>query len=353
MSTPPMRLKFGSPPPSRPKSRPAAETPSAETPARTQRTLPGRESVAPQTGRASNPAVKEMQAAILKFSKALASTPIGSMAPAGAQTHQRGDQEEYLGGTDPFGEFLTSHYVNKKPSGGQQYVNVDMKSPARTETATPNKSFKGIVSTIARIGTPGSEGKPDGIWMERTNNALHQVADVGAALFNFAADLDIPIGGYSKKDVDGFKASIPRSYLDVKGREEEFAKSFTPHINALTNLIGEFKHFVLQNKQYSDYITQEKSFGKYDDKSTLTPDEQKVLQSNMKASIPGVNIEVPGIDGQKGYSVPVALQNVSSIDEFKKLLRSLKVNADDPQVLNSYIASIKGQLAQSTEGPGY
>jgi hypothetical protein len=304
---------------------------------------------------AGNSAVKQMQSAILGFAKTLASTPVGSMQPGGAQTHQRGEDQEYLGGTDPFGEFLTNHYVNKKPSGGQQYVNVDLKSPTRTETATPNKSFKGVISTIARIGTPGAEHKVDGIWMERTNNALHEIYDVGKAILSFANDLGIPIKGYSQKQLDDFGTSIPKSYADIKGREGEFAQSFTPHINALTQVAQQFKKYVLENKQYSDYITQEKSVGKYDSNKTgLTADEQKLLQSNMKTSIPGVSIDVPGTDGQKGYTVPVALQNISNVENFKDFLKSLKINADDPKVLNSYITSVKGKLTQSTEeGPGY
>src|ERR1700722_17420833 len=73
-------------------------------------------------------AVKKLQQAILSFAEVASASDVTSM-----QGNQSGKQEgasgEYLGGSDPFGDFVAQH-IRGAGQGGQ-YVNTDVSSQDR------------------------------------------------------------------------------------------------------------------------------------------------------------------------------------------------------------------------------
>jgi hypothetical protein len=52
-----------------------------------------------------------------------------------------------------------NQYVNNAKVVGDQFVNIDLPEPQRSKTSIHNVDLKGIINTISRIGTPGTEHK--------------------------------------------------------------------------------------------------------------------------------------------------------------------------------------------------
>ena len=291
-------------------------------------------------------AVKEMQTSIRIFAYALSSHPVMAMQDGGRQERQRGSGSEYLGGTNPFGNFLVNQYANNAKVVGNQFVNIDLPEPLRSNTAQPNVNLKGIINTIGRIGTPGSENKPDGIWQARTNNALKQIYAVGMALIQFAKDMGISIKGFSDADMEQFKELIPASYTDLKsGDITERATSITKYINALTSLYQKFEKEILEHPEFKALISQEKAFANHSHlvKEDLNQDEQQFYEAHKDTVIPGVNIN----------GKPVRLMDVVSSTAFNKFLQGANVDTGNSSEVKKYIATIKTALQGGDAGPGF
>lgn len=302
--------------------------------------------VALPTGNSSFEAVKQMQEAILNFGKVLAAHPVMSMKDDGQQVRQRKEGEDYLGGSAPFGNFLTNEYVNNAEVVGKQFVNIDLQEPLRSGTAHPNVNLKGVINTISRVGTPGTEHKVDGVWQTRTNNALKQIYAVVASLIHFAKDMDINIAGVTEKDVEEFRNNIPVSYLNLKNENvAEKATFLTKYINMFTRLYQVFEKSVLENSEMKSLINQDKSFVDHSNlsKTSLVPEEQQFYDNHKDTIIPGVAIN----------NQSVRLMDIVSDTAFKKFLQSAHVDISKPEEVQKNLQMIKAHLSGADEGPGF
>jgi hypothetical protein len=296
-------------------------------------------------------AVKQMQQAILNFSKALAASPLGKQT--GPQESTSG---QYLGGTDPFGAFLVQHYMQNVAQPGKQVVTpTDMKMPQREQTATPQNLFRGVVNTIAMVGTPSAPGaprteaRPDGIWGWRTQNALLSIYEVCRSMVYFMGDLKVKANVNVEKEFENFTNTIQEALMAphsanqgqkryAVGKEAELSAALTKDIKFFTELAQQFKQLVLENKEYRGYIDQTKSFGKYETtESGLTKEEQEILQKNMNTVIPGLE--------------PLMFKDIATPEGFKAYLQRTNIDPGSQQA-HQILDAYKKRFSPSTAAPG-
>jgi hypothetical protein len=317
----------------------------------------------------SNPDVKKMQLAILNFADVASKTDVTALQ--GNQEGQlQGNQsraikpistevddpnlklneqvnymntyndKEYLGGSDPFGNFIINNYIPKDSYTGKQYLNVDVSGNKLRESAsmTP-QSLRGIIDSMKRVGTPGSSGTEksiDGIWQTRTNNALHVISDLVQAMLNFINDMKKPVKGYSQQELDQYKKLVPNSYTDLKQNEiSNIAKELTTHIEKMTVFFKNLIPSVFLNTQLRQYIDQKASFSKY----TVLPDDDKLFNRNISVNISGKQINI-------------SLNDLKNKDSFKKLITNYFGQLDpaaEKNTLKYVLTELKKQLNTQSE----
>lgn len=294
---------------------------------------------------ANNNEVKEMQQAILNFGATLAAHPVMSMQQSGTQERPGAQGTDYLGGTTPFGSFLVHQYVNNADVVGQQFINVGLPEPQRTGSAMPNVDLKGIINTISYIGTPGHEQEADGIWQNRTNNALKEIYAVGKAMMQFAKDMRFNVGGFSDSDLEAFRKLIPVSYTTLKGAAGNIAKQITPFINKLTALYKTFESTILEHPEFKALINQDKPFMDHSQitQAQLSKDEDAFYQANKDAVIPGANIN----------GKPVRLMDIVNMTAFKAFLKDANVDTSKLSEIQKYVNELKVALSGTEFGPGF
>lgn len=277
--------------------------------------------------------IGKMQRAILDFASVVQSTDTTSfesgkqrdrgqeLAPVpisgigGDNSKMTSSEQEKLFGTDAMGDFLMNHYIK---SPGKQYANVDMTEEEGRDVvgrgAVDATNLRGLIETIKRIGTPkpSSDEKPkpgqkqpkfvgrgehveDGIWDDRTNNALHNIAALIGAVLSFSKDMGQTVKGYTLNDLNQFKGGLPANDNELNSKEKEmFAAALTQHIKAMTQFYKNFKQQVMENKKYQNFITQNASFGKINSKSEKKPEDS----DNM---IYWITKEKIGVDASQEY----------------------------------------------------
>lgn len=292
----------------------------------------------------SVPAVKEMQQAILNFANAAAATDVTALQ-GNQQGQQYGEQsrtapmdmpeskdlnapednkKEFLGGSDPFGNFITQNYIPKDSFTGRQYLNVDVAGGKnRTTHSSQPMNLRGIIDSMKRIGTPGSSGTEksvDGVWQTRTNNALHIIIDLVAAMQTFITDMKIQVPGFTTEQLEAFKKSVPQVYTELKTPEDIKSRALllTPQIIEMTKFFQNLKPTVFENKQLRQYIDQKTPFTKYDKKPEIPQDLRAVneddSQSLAKQSLP-INLN--------GAQTTISLTDLYSPELFKKYVNKL------------------------------
>lgn len=319
-------------------------------------------------------AVKEMQQAILDFVGVAASTDVTSMTgnqqgqQYGQQTralpstsmekhedemkaiHDSKDDKEYLGGSDPFGNFLVQHYVKGDPVG-QQYLNVDVSgNKARSDASIENLNIRGILDTIKRIGTPGAEKAVDGIWQVRTNNALKNIFALTSGMLKFAQAMKLQVGGYTEDALKDFASKIPTSYTALKTPNDvaEAAKQITPHIKAITKFFESLKAAVFNKPELRKFIDQKEAFVSYKKKIEIPQEIKHAILPNVKFNW----IKDPS----QNYML---LSDLSSLEEFKRFLERTGVstlNADTnsiKQVLELVSKQLNNTVYNKSNESGY
>lgn len=321
---------------------------------------------------ASVPAVKEMQKAILGLADAAAATDVTALQ-GNQQGQQYGEQsrlapndmpesrdlsspqddkKEYLGGSDPFGNFIIQNYIPKDSFTGKQYLNVDVAGGKNREFhSSQPMNLRGIIDSMKRIGTPGSSGTEksvDGIWQTRTNNALHIIVDLVSAMQNFITDMKIPVPGFTVEQLEAFKKLIPKSYTDLKGPEDikQRAEALTPEIIAITKFFQNLKPTVFNNKELRQYIDQKTPFAKYEKRTEIPEDLRAVDQSDLaKQSLP-INVS--------GTPTTISLTDLYSMDLFKKFVERVigPTAGDNPETVKTILDRVSKKLNTNND-PGY
>lgn len=294
----------------------------------------------------ANQDVKNMQSAILKFAEVASKTDVTAL-----QGNQQGrlegnqsraidestkDNKEYLGGSDPFGNFIINNYIPKNSYTGKQYLNVDVSGNKNRENAsmTP-QNLRGIIDSMKRVGTPGSSGTEksiDGIWQTRTNNALHVIGDLVEAMLTFINDMKKPVKGYSQQELEQYKKLVPNSYTDLKVENiSATAKELTKHIGEMTIFFQNLIPTIFENTQLREYIDQKSSFHKY----PVLPDDDKLFVRNMTVDIGGKQIKI-------------SLNDLKNKENFKKLIETYFAQLPpdtESSILKSVLNEIEKQIA--------
>jgi sulfur transfer protein SufE len=325
----------------------------------------------PSTSSEEQSAVQQMQQAVVDFAHTLQASPIG---------HQVGQQEtsggSYLGGTDPFGEFLVEHYIQPiNKTTGQVIIPTDLAMPQRKETATPAITFRGLIDSMMLMGTPAIPGaprmeqKPDGVWGWRTQNALRSVAQVASALYQFMNDLNMKagfdFGAKLHEYVNLAKAAQTKAHQAppiryAVGEEAGLASQLTPLIKQFTQLARQFKQHVLSNERYKSYIDQSKSLAKYETtEANLTPQQQEILNENLDAWVPG--FAPHGDPSKPDYlteNPPIKFRDLASPAAFQQWMNKMGLTAASSKVRAEYLQKIKDgirkqQSAMKAQEAGY
>jgi hypothetical protein len=380
-----------------PKSRIGKVSPSAPsksdsaTPERKSRELPSTDKPAfnpqaPSFGGASLSlkAVKQMQLAILNFANVAGSTDVTAMKDnTGLQegnqsrSYQTPEQskkdiddavlttnqekfdrtmdaqksKEQLLGSDPFGSFLVQQYAVNDPHG-KQYLNVDVSGQdARKQNSMDNASLRGIIDSIKRLGSPGTSGgekAADGIWMERTDNAIKNVYALTNAIFNFAKDLNVA-SKYTEADLNAFRSNIPRKYTDLKSAEDKAnaANVLTPQINKATEFFSSIKVSILNNANYRPFIDQKKPFVQYKKEVTPKPldekQEQVLKHYTSSGNLVVPNVKLPFI--QNSASNYIWFKELESLDNFKAFIKRTNPGQEPTQAdLKKYLEQVNAAL---------
>lgn len=317
-------------------------------------------------------AVQEMQRAILEFAAAASANDVtslqgnekgqmyGEQSRVGPQDMPvsrnldapEDNRKEYLGGSDPFGNFLTQQYIGKSDAG-RQYLNVDVAgNKNRQDHSMEDLSFRGVIDSIKRIGSPGmGEKAVDGVWQVRTNNALKNIYAIADGLINFARDMTLTIPGYSEKDLANFSALIPKEYTDLKseGEKAQRAKDLTTHIKAITKYFESFKTSVLNNKRMRAFIDQRKSFIQHPTakeksaKDVLGPEEHDFFKKNQTESVPRVSFK-----GAKGETVYIGLRELENMEAFKGFVGKLGRNPEDMNDVKKTLQEVESFMKNDT-----
>lgn len=245
------------------------------------------------------------------------------------------NDKEYLGGSDPFGNFIVNNYIPKNSYTGKQYLNVDVVGNKNRENNSMSpQSLRGIIDSMKRVGTPGSTGTEksiDGIWQTRTNNALHVIADLTQAMLSFTNDMKKPVKGYTQQELDQYKKLVPNSYTDIKQSDiNTLSNALTEHIQKMSQFFENLKPAVFENSSLRKYIDQKASFSKY----TVLPDDDKLYNRNLSLNISGKQINM-------------SLNDLKNKESFKSLINNYFGDLDPSKELNTlkYVLSeIKKQL---------
>jgi hypothetical protein len=312
-------------------------------------------------------AVKEMQQAILDFVGIAASTDVTSMTgnqqaqqygqqtrsipgqPVAGQGESK-DDKEYLGGSDPFGNFLVQHYVKGDPVG-RQYLNVDVfGNKARSDASIENLNIRGLLDSMKRIGAPGLEKKTDGIWQVRTNNALKNIFALTSGMLKFAQAMKLQVGGYTEDALNDFASKIPASYTNLKTPNDvaEAAKQITPHIKAITKFFESLKAAVFNKPELRKFIDQKEAFVSYKKKIEIPQEIKNAILPNVKFNWVK--------DPSQNYML---LSELSSLEEFKRFLERTGVstlNADTnsiKQVLELVSKQLNNAVYNKSNESGY
>lgn len=290
------------------------------TPGSTSPFMPGQ-----HAGGGTSSAIKKMQAAILHFAEVASSSDVTSM--------KNGDS-----GSDPFGNFLAERIgqSDNRPEANQQLVHTDLKQPQRSTTGIADSSLRGLIDDLRRIGTPGKENQPDGIWKGRTDHALKNIRLIVSELLSLSQDMQLPIPGLDEKSVEELKGSFYDQYTKIPpGKADEMANNLTPQINNFANVFASFKKTVLNNPAYKKYIDQNKSFVQYQQRAqsgddTLTPEENKLYSSDVNAHVPNVML---------GKS-PITLVDLNNMDNFKSLMTRAGLNPNDKSAMQNALNEV-------------
>lgn len=310
----------------------------------------------------SVPAVKEMQAAILNLANIASSSDVTSMQgnqegkQVGQQTRNLpytdvggamlpgnpyDNDKEFLGGNDPFGNFIVQNYIPKDSVAGKQFLNVDVAGGKnRMDASIKPANLRGIIDSIKRVGTPGSEKSVDGIWQSRTNNSLHLIADLVSAMINLTKDMRIPVEGFTEEQLKAFKAKIPAAYTEMKSPYDiaQRAKALTPDLNSIATFFTNLKPAVLENKEIRKFVDQKEPFAKY--VNSKFPGEMALFR------LPGINLGL-STDPNKNQ---VSLNDLSSVEKFKEFVQRQGLAYNDNEQLKKILDMISKKLNADVPG---
>lgn len=313
-----------------------------------------------QSASHSVPAVKEMQTAILNLANIASSSDVTAMhgnqegkqqgpqtrAIPGEMPHERHlgnqqstvDDKEFLGGNDPFGNFIVQNYIPKDSVAGRQFLNVDVAGGKnRMDASIKPANLRGIIDTIKRVGTPGSVGTEksvDGIWQTRTNNSLHLIADLVSAMINLTKDMRIPVAGFTDEQLKAFREKIPATYTEMKSPDDiaQRAKALTPDLNAISVFFTNLKPAVLDNQEVRKFVDQKEPFAKY--VNSKFPGEMALFR------LPGIKLGLTA-DPVKDQ---ISLNDLSTIDKFKEFIQRQGLIANDQEQVKKILNMVAEKL---------
>lgn len=293
-----------------------------------------------------NAPIIAMQQALINLSKEMVSHGVHDVAD------RTTPKDEHVNGSNAFMNFLVNNYVNKAKVSGKTLSTT--KPDVNINDAKENDNIKAIFDTMTRIGAPGSQQRPDGVWGPLTNNALKQVYALSHTMLELKKDMGLSISGYSESDLAAFHNAIPDDIKSVKdiNTKVSMAAIATTSLNKIRNFYDNFRETVLNNPNFHAHIVQNKPLmidKVKRDKIELSDYEMKLYEQH-KATPFDIKI-----NGKLATLMPYDL---SSMEAFKKFCartvafseadRAL-INANDKGAINSFLSQVVSALQEKGE----
>lgn len=139
-----------------------------------------------------------------------------------------------------------------------------------------------FIKAFLSVGSPGSANKPDGIWMNKTDEAVKASADLSLALANFVKSNNIQIDFQS---IYTELSVVKKSYLEIKDKQATAAKitsllsSLSTQYDSLKKLTAtdSFKSIISEDKPLFKHTKELDRSGNYFD--LLKSDEPFTVKS--------------------------------------------------------------------------
>ena len=290
---------------------------------------------------APNRAVKEMQTAIIDLYNSFQYYPMFHKDPNYREGNTKEYAESYEHGSDPFLTFLLNRYINKSPVAGQDAAKYSNKSK-------PNNLIK-LVDSLKNIGkqTVSNEvSAPDGVWAQKTTDALNSVYSITQGMLGLMNKLNIKSSNYSEESLNELKKLISKT------NNSQAAQAITKNIADIKKLVGDFMaNMDRERGQFSAYVRQEKPFEAHFGNKAVeynAKDNQTFDILNNSASITLFNIPQDIATGQG--QIPLVVENLFSKQTFDDFIKENKitVNGQDPtqnvEARNELLNNIEQQI---------
>jgi hypothetical protein len=298
--------------------------------------------VKPSVKPSGNQDVKKMQLAIQAFANAVVKHTLD----------QKG-----------FSDFITEQILAYSPVKGVEWSTdpnlrtIQQKRPQETNLLELNI----VMDSLQRIGNRSSELIADGIWKEKTNNALLNTFALAYALVLLykkfkKVEPDI-FGNYKLADMRPNIYPKDTDFTKVPADASARAKKLLP---LLVSLLDFFNNIYVPKVSHNPYWV-ESMQGKpmYTIKSVSTPEpETKILSPNeikMQKSPKDYHIGPLSLTDSNGRpsQKEVTLNVLQSVDELKKLAVSLGFDEDRirtyPEIFKNLIAELKNHIVKTLD----
>jgi hypothetical protein len=203
-------------------------------------------------------AVKSMQEAIQKFADAvtaynLETVPVPGVKNKFVRQVKKDDTRK------DFNDFIAERGSS---------IKTEEWDPDPKATSIPSKrptdriQLDVVIDLLKRTGSSFSEKKPDGIWDQRTQNAIKTVWALTDSFIRIADDYGLSTQireTFSPEDFRALVSAIPKGDLSEISKmppaeKEKKAKILTPLVRKATNLYNSFQKIILNNPIYRNYI---------------------------------------------------------------------------------------------------
>lgn len=266
--------------------------------------------------------VKEMQQEIINFSKDVAFA-LNDLTIREQTGHEMVTERK---DRTAFHKYLVNKYFSKVP--GQ-------------EKAAKEKSLSQILTEMSGIGSTANMSKPDGIWGQRTAQALQNTYALARSMINLMQDMNFQTDQYKNElnklddliiDPVYFKTKAPLS----TDKQIENSKSITMILRNIRNIFDHFKNKVLE--PHKQYINQSESMIDLRiDQQALSYEEEAFIKANGAREMAKIN------------NISISLNDLTDLGALKQKLKMAGANIDDFNSLKEYLEKIKNSAMTETK----
>lgn len=284
----------------------------------------------PSSYQQSSPVIRTMQTKMIGLSQEILSHPIQS-------TEDRElDEGDTLAGASPFMNFLATQ-MNGAKTKGKQVVDVSLKQPLRSQTAQdPLNNFKAVLKSIQHIGSGDGDTRPDGVWGERTTNALKNLYALGFILTKVYQQIFKTNAPYGNANLSELLRALNAPSLKDK---IALAPVITRNLEKLEEMYDTFRANILDNPRFRDQITQTTPLLKLP--SSEPPVDSELLGKDKELYDRHEHVSIPlTLHGVSLSITPGDLLNSANFIEFlKKHSNELQIPSSDLKKMEKGVAA--------------